>query len=97
MSPSASRPSRSGPPSPGRSATPGARSSDALEKGAFGVRAGGTDLARVGFPATADYTERALTVRVPAGVDEITVYAGFDGPGSDTWLQPDDVSVEETS
>jgi len=71
-----------------------ARSSASLEEGRFGVRAGDTVLEEETFGATADYTQRSVTVTVPAGVHELTTYVGFEGPGTDTWLQVADAGVE---
>lgn len=70
------------------------RSSAGLADGRFGVRLGDQVLGEERFGATADYTRRTATVTVPEGVHEVTVYVGFDGPGTDTWLQVDDVTVE---
>ncbi len=47
------------------------------------------------FGAAADYTEHVVTVTVPDGVHEVTMYAGFVAPGFDTWIQLDDVSVSQ--
>jgi hypothetical protein len=84
---------------PGRSYTfdGWVRSSSSLTDGRFGVRIGpdGSDvLGEQRFDAGADYTHQAVTVQVPAGVHAVTVYAGFTAPGSDTWLQIDDISVQ---
>jgi hypothetical protein len=32
-------------------------------------------------------------VNIPTGVHEVTVYAGFNAPGLDTWIQQDDFTV----
>lgn len=72
------------------------RSSSALTDGRFGVRLGADGsqvLDEVTFGATSDYTERRVQVTIPEGVDTVTVYIGFTAPGTDTWLQIDDVSV----
>ncbi|MFG2056375.1 carbohydrate binding domain-containing protein [Micromonospora sp. NPDC048930] len=72
------------------------RSSSALTDGRFGVRLGpdGSEvLGESRFGATADYTERSVQVTVPAGVTSLTVYAGFVAPGTDTWIQIDDVTI----
>jgi hypothetical protein len=34
-----------------------------------------------------------VTVTVPANVHELTVYAGFNVPNVDTWIQVDDFTV----
>ncbi|MGH3356337.1 MAG: DUF4185 domain-containing protein [Nocardioidaceae bacterium] len=76
------------------------RTSAGLTDGRFGVRLGddGSEvLDEEHFGASADYVERTATVRVPEGVHEVTVYAGFVAPGSDTFLQLDDISVERAT
>ena len=70
------------------------RSSPALAEGRFGVRVGDEVLEEQGFGATEDYAARTVTVRVPDDVHQVTTYAGFEGPGTDTWLQLDDFTVE---
>lgn len=73
------------------------RSSPTLDDGRFGVRLGdhgSTVLAEQEFGATEQYVERTVTVTVPPGVDELTVYTGFVAPGTDTYLQLDDTSVD---
>lgn len=72
------------------------RSSAALTDGRFGVRLGadGSEVlgeSRIG--ATADYTQRSVRVTIPPGVHTVTVYTGFVAPGTDTWIQIDDVAV----
>jgi hypothetical protein len=57
--------------------------------GRFGVRG----LAEVTFGASSGYVHHEVTVTVPAGVHELTVYAGFTGPNVDTWIQVDDFTV----
>ena len=54
---------------------------------------GSTILGEARFGATPDYTHHEVTVTVPAGVSAVTVYAGFEAPGVDTWIQVDDVTV----
>jgi hypothetical protein len=83
---------------PGRTYTFDAwiRSSGSLTDGRFGVRVGGLGSQALGesrFGATADYTHRQVTVTVPPGVQSVTVYAGFVAPGTDTYLQLDDVAA----
>jgi hypothetical protein len=34
-----------------------------------------------------------VTVTIPPGVNEVTPYAGFTAPGTDTWIQLDDFTV----
>jgi hypothetical protein len=46
-----------------------------------------------GVPLQGALPERTVTVEIPDGVHAVTVYNGFVGPGSDTWLQLDDFSV----
>jgi hypothetical protein len=61
-----------------------------------GVRLGAlgrTVLGESRFGATAGYTHRQVTVTVPAGVHSLTVYAGFVAPGTDTYIQLDDVAA----
>jgi hypothetical protein len=86
------------PVTPGRTYTFDAwiRSSSGLTDGRFGVRLAGLGspiLAESRFGATSDYTHRQVTVRVPPGVNHVTVYAGFVAPGSDTYIQLDDITV----
>ena len=72
------------------------RSSPSLTDGRFGVRLGelgSTILGEARFGATPDYTRQEVTVTVPAGVSAVTVYTGFVAPGTDTWIQVDDVTV----
>ncbi|MGZ0151610.1 DUF4185 domain-containing protein [Kribbella sp. WER1] len=63
------------------------------DQGRFGVRNGTTDLASTTFAAGTGYVHHEVTVKVPPGVHELTVYAGFDGPNKDTWIQVDDFTV----
>jgi hypothetical protein len=73
------------------------RSSTALEEGRFGVRLGadGSEvLGEAKYGATADYTERKVDVTIPEGVHSVTVYIGMVAPGTDTWIQIDDVTIE---
>lgn len=75
-----------------------ARSNETLpaDKGAFGVRQGSTVLAEKRFGPSAAYVEHQVTVTVPAGVNTVTVYAGFEAPGVDTWIQLDDFTIAES-
>jgi hypothetical protein len=87
------------PVTPGRTYTFGAwiRSSPSLVDGRFGVRLGALGSQTLGesrFGATADYTRRQVMVTVPAGVRTVTVYAGFVAPGTDTYIQLDDVTID---
>ena len=87
------------PVTPGRTYTFGAwvRSSPSLSDGSFGVRLGGlgsTTLGAARFGATPDYTHQQVTITVPDGTHAVTVYAGFVAPGTDTWIQLDDVTVD---
>jgi hypothetical protein len=63
------------------------------DQGRFGVRLGTQDLASKTFGASNGYVHHEVTVTVPPNVHEVTVYAGFNGPGADTWIQPDDFTV----
>ncbi|MFG1620344.1 DUF4185 domain-containing protein [Kribbella sp. NPDC049227] len=63
-------------------------------QGRFGVRNGTQDLASSTFGAGTGYVHLEVTVKVPAGVHELTVYSGFTGPNLDTWIQVDDFTVE---
>ena len=73
------------------------RSSASMDDGRFGVRDGsGNLLAEDRFGASGSYQEHSVTVTVPGGVHQLTVYAGFNGPGTDTWLQLDDIDVTPT-
>jgi len=87
------------PVQPGRDYTFGAwtKSSPSLADGGFGVRIGDDTVAEQELGASADYEQRTVDVHVPEGVHEVTVFAGFDAPGTDTWLQLDDFTIEETS
>jgi hypothetical protein len=83
---------------PGRSYTfqGWVRSSPGMTDGRFGVRLGaqGSDvLGEQRFGASAEYAQHAVTVDVPPGVDTVTVYTGFVAPGSDTYLQVDDITA----
>lgn len=76
------------------------RSSPSLPADAarFGVRLGADGSQVLGeqkFGASADYVQRSVTVTVPAGVREVTVFGGFTAPGTDTWIQLDDVTIVE--
>ncbi|WP_433161272.1 DUF4185 domain-containing protein [Kribbella sp. CA-247076] len=62
-------------------------------EGRFGVRQGTKDLASKTFGAADGYVHHEVTVTVPAGVHELTVYAGFNAPNVDTWIQVDDFTV----
>ncbi|MGW6200510.1 DUF4185 domain-containing protein [Kribbella sp. NPDC055110] len=62
-------------------------------QGRFGVRAGTTDLASTTFGAGTGYVHHEVTVKVPPDVHELTVYAGFNAPNLDTWIQVDDFTV----
>jgi hypothetical protein len=64
------------------------------DQGRFGVRAGTTDLASKTFGAGSGYVHHEVTVKVPADVHELTVYAGFNAPNKDTWIQVDDFTVD---
>ena len=73
------------------------RSSSALEEGRFGVRLGADGSEVLGesrYGATADHTERKVDVTIPGGVHSVTVYIGMVAPGTDTWIQIDDVTIE---
>ena len=48
------------------------------------------------FGASADYVEHQVTVTVPAGVHEVTVYAGFEAPGIGHLVQLDDFTIAES-
>ncbi|MEU4292183.1 hypothetical protein AB0E63_28490 [Kribbella sp. NPDC026596] len=63
------------------------------DQGRFGVHLGAQDLASQTFGASTGYVHHEVTVKVPAGVHELTVYAGFNAPALDTWIQPDDFTV----
>ncbi|TCO54760.1 carbohydrate binding domain-containing protein [Actinocrispum wychmicini] len=82
------------PVAPGKTYTFSAwvRSSPALTDARFGVRSGATVLGETKFGATADYTLRQVTITVPANTNTVTVYTGFFGPGTDTWIQIDDIT-----
>lgn len=63
------------------------------DQGRFGVRLGTQDLSSKTFGASNGYVHHEVTVTVPAGVHELTVYAGFNAPNADTWIQVDDFTV----
>ncbi|TDO44948.1 hypothetical protein EV643_11493 [Kribbella sp. VKM Ac-2527] len=63
-------------------------------QGRFGVRVGSQDLASKTFGASTGYVHHEVTVTIPAGVHEVTVYAGFNAPGTDTWIQLDDFTID---
>jgi hypothetical protein len=82
--------------------TPGARytfrgwfrSSASLDDGRLGIRDGsGHVLAEDRFGSSDSYVEHSVTVTAPSGVHHLTVYGGFVGPGTDTWMQLDDLTV----
>jgi hypothetical protein len=88
------------PVSPGAEYTFGAwiNASAALgaNAGRFGIRlgaAGTTVLGEQTFGAANGYVHHEVTVTIPAGVNEVTLYAGFTAPGTDTWIQLDDFTV----
>ena len=54
------------------------------DEGRFGVRVGTLDLASQTFGASTGYVHHEVPVKVPAGLHEVTVYAGFNAPGVDT-------------
>ncbi|MEV8375495.1 DUF4185 domain-containing protein [Kribbella sp. NPDC056861] len=65
--------------------------------GRFGVRLGAEGSQVLGektFGASSGYVHQEVTVTVPAGVHEVTVYAGFTAPGVDTFIQVDDFTVD---
>ncbi|WP_158292989.1 MULTISPECIES: hypothetical protein [Kribbella] len=45
------------------------------------------------FAASTGYVHQEVSVTIPAGVHEVTVYAGFTAPGVDTFIQVDDFTV----
>ena len=64
--------------------------------GRFGVRLGAEGsqvLEEKTFGASTGYVHHEVTVTVPAGANEVTLYAGFTAPGTDTWIQVDDFAV----
>ncbi|WP_432940634.1 DUF4185 domain-containing protein [Kribbella sp. CA-253562] len=66
-------------------------------QGRFGVRLGAdgsTVLGEKTFGPSTGYVRHEVAVTIPAGVYEVTAYAGFDGPGTDTWIQVDDFTVD---
>jgi hypothetical protein len=65
-------------------------------QGRFGVRLGADGSQVLGektFGASNGYVHHEVTVTVPAGVNELTLYSGFNAPGTDTWIQVDDFTV----
>jgi len=63
------------------------------DQGRFGVRAGTQDLASKTFGAGTGYVHHEVTMKIPPDVHELTVYAGFNAPNKDTWIQVDDFTV----
>jgi hypothetical protein len=64
--------------------------------GRFGVRLGADGsqvLGEKAFGASTGYVHHDVTMTAPAGVNEVTLYAGFTAPGTDTWIQVDDFAV----
>ena len=64
--------------------------------GRFGIRLGAdgtTVLGEQTFGAANGYVHHEVTVTIPPGVNEVTLYAGFTAPGTDTWIQLDDFTV----
>ncbi len=61
--------------------------------GRFGVRIGTKVLGEKSFGASNGYVHHEVPVTIPAGVHEVTVYAGFTAPGVDTFIQVDDFTV----
>lgn len=71
--------------------------SSANVTGYFGVRPGTTTtpLAEVTYPAESGYTQ--VTVPFASGSNtSVTLYAGYHGPGSDSYIQLDDVSLQQS-
>lgn len=70
------------------------RTSSTFGTGYFGVRADGSaqPLQEVSFGGLGAWTEETVTVN--SGLDDfLTVYAGYWAPGSDSWLQVDDIAL----
>ncbi|TCM47963.1 DUF4185 domain-containing protein [Kribbella sp. VKM Ac-2568] len=64
--------------------------------GRFGVRLGADGSQVMGektFGASTGYVHHEVSVTIPAGVHEVTVYAAFTAPGLDTFIQVDDFTV----
>ncbi|SDS67762.1 DUF4185 domain-containing protein [Microlunatus soli] len=71
------------------------QSSSGLTGAEFGVRgADGTALKTVDVPASAGYTQHTVTVTARDGADTLTPFIGFDGNGTDQYLQIDDLEVQ---
>jgi hypothetical protein len=78
--------------------TPGNLSGATISRGdqvgsVWSGAAGTTYLATTPFGAGTGYVHHEVTVKVPDGVHELTVYAGFNAPNLDTWIQVDDFTV----
>lgn len=70
------------------------RTSSTFGTGYFGVRADGSaqPLRETSFGGLGSWTEETVTVNSGAN-DFLTVYAGYWAPGSDSWLQIDDIAL----
>lgn len=63
--------------------------------GKIGVRAGTQVIGSTAIAVSQGYTQHQVTVTAPAGARTLTPFIGFDGNGTDQWLQIDDVAVAE--
>lgn len=84
------------PVQPGRTYTVSAwaRTSPGTTGGSLSVTSGSTTVGAVAIPVTADYTKYSVTVKAPAGASTVRVAIGFEGSGSDQWMQIDDVGFD---
>ena len=72
-------------------ATVWARTSPGTTGGRLSVASGSTTLGSVAIPVSTDYTKYSVTVKTPADASTVRLSIGFEGNGTDQWLQMDDV------
>jgi hypothetical protein len=62
--------------------------------GYFGVRSpGGAVISEATFGSLPTYTQKTVAFNSGSNTS-VTVYAGFWGPGADSWIRLDDVSLQ---
>lgn len=71
-----------------------ARTSPGTQGGKLSVSAGSTVLGSTAIPVSNEYTKYTVKVQAPADATTLRVSIGFDGNGTDQWLQIDDVGFE---
>lgn len=71
------------------------QSSDGMTGGQFDIRTeDGRTLGSAAVAASAQYVKHTVTVTAPKGVHTLSPYIGFDGNGTDQYLQIDDLGVK---